>query len=77
MQGWSCPSCGKAHGPHVATCPESKPALAPKIGRGLGHIPPLVNPTISMGCPVCGVGSRGETVGYVCVRRDCPGAVTC
>lgn len=19
--GWLCPSCGKAHGPHIATCP--------------------------------------------------------
>lgn len=19
--GWLCPSCGKAHGPHVSTCP--------------------------------------------------------
>ena len=21
-QGWSCPNCGKAHAPHVQTCPE-------------------------------------------------------
>jgi len=20
--GWNCPSCGKAHAPHVNTCPE-------------------------------------------------------
>lgn len=21
-QGWKCPNCGKAHAPHVLTCPE-------------------------------------------------------
>lgn len=21
-EGWKCPNCGKAHGPHVDTCPE-------------------------------------------------------
>lgn len=20
-EGWKCPSCGKAHGPHIDTCP--------------------------------------------------------
>lgn len=20
--GWNCPACGRAHGPHVDTCPE-------------------------------------------------------
>lgn len=22
MSGWSCPNCGKAHAPHIDTCPE-------------------------------------------------------
>lgn len=22
-EGWKCPNCGKAHGPHVDTCPET------------------------------------------------------
>ncbi len=21
-EGWKCPACGKAHAPHVQTCPE-------------------------------------------------------
>lgn len=29
------------------------------------------------GCSVCGVGANGETVGYVCIRNDCPTRVTC
>lgn len=27
--GWMCPSCGKAHGPHIDTCPESSARVAP------------------------------------------------
>jgi hypothetical protein len=23
-QGWLCPACAKAHGPHVATCPDAQ-----------------------------------------------------
>lgn len=31
-QGWKCPNCGKAHGPHVDTCPEPNPY--PMTGYG-------------------------------------------
>lgn len=30
QQGWKCPNCGKAHGPHVDTCPEAG-GLAPPL----------------------------------------------
>jgi hypothetical protein len=23
-QGWLCPACGKAHGPHITTCPDAQ-----------------------------------------------------
>lgn len=41
-QGWSCPHCGKAHGPDVVTCPNPpseslgegmRKANAPKVGH--------------------------------------------
>ena len=25
-----------------------------------------------LGCPVCGIGANGETLGYVCASPDCP-----
>lgn len=28
-QGWNCPNCGKAHAPHVQTCPEPARMAAP------------------------------------------------
>lgn len=36
-EGWKCPNCGKAHGPHIATCPE--PA-APELPEQA--VPPYV-----------------------------------
>ena len=30
-QGWMCPQCGKAHGPHVDTCPEPRKDAAPVV----------------------------------------------
>lgn len=29
-EGWKCPNCGKAHAPHVQTCPEN--ATLPPFG---------------------------------------------
>lgn len=29
------------------------------------------------GCSVCGLGSDGRSMGYVCNRTDCPTAITC
>jgi hypothetical protein len=29
-QGWLCPACSKAHGPHVTTCPDAQVA-APRL----------------------------------------------
>jgi uncharacterized coiled-coil protein SlyX len=29
------------------------------------------------GCSVCGMGSNGEVLGYVCTRVDCPSAIRC
>lgn len=34
-------------------------------------------PKYSMGCPVCGIGSDGGAMGYVCTRTDCPTKVSC
>lgn len=34
-KGWMCPSCGRAHGPHVDTCPGPQQAVSP----GLPTIP--------------------------------------
>lgn len=28
------------------------------------------------GCPVCGSGSDGKAIGYVCYRSDCPIRIT-
>jgi hypothetical protein len=51
--GWKCPNCGKAHGPHVQTCPE--PAATRVIGiplteTGMPFIPP--NPMLPTVRPV-------------------------
>ena len=34
-------------------------------------------PKYSMGCSVCGIGSDGRSMGYVCTRTDCPTRITC
>lgn len=36
--GWSCPNCGKAHGPDVQTCPDAarEPAPTPEPSRREG-----------------------------------------
>ena len=34
-------------------------------------------PKYSMGCSVCGIGSDGGAIGYVCTRTDCPTRITC
>jgi hypothetical protein len=31
----------------------------------------------SRGCKVCGIGSDGKPMGYVCSRTDCPTRITC
>lgn len=35
----------------------------------------IVSPVIK--CQVCGKGSNGSTMGYVCGRSDCPSRLTC
>lgn len=42
-KGWQCPNCGKAHGPHVDTCPEPR-VLDPVV-------PPVWPPTTSPSIP--------------------------
>lgn len=39
--------------------------------------PDLPKYSMNTGCPVCGLGSNGEAMGYVCTRTDCPTAVRC
>lgn len=31
QRGWSCPNCGKAHAPHVKTCPVDNRSLGERI----------------------------------------------
>lgn len=38
---------------------------------------PLYRTTTHTGCGVCGIGSDGRVMGYVCNRNDCPTKVTC
>ena len=47
-------------------------------------VPPLPSwppkehwPPKTRGCTVCGIGSDGGTLGYVCPRGDCPSRITC
>lgn len=35
------------------------------------------NFSVNRGCRVCGIGSKGEPLGYVCPRTDCPTRITC
>lgn len=50
MQGWKCPNCGKAHAPHVETCPEpntdciGKPLPRPVVRPGTWTGMPAPNP---------------------------------
>lgn len=32
--GWQCPNCGKAHPPHVQTCPVKERSLAERLRQG-------------------------------------------
>lgn len=38
---------------------------------------PKTNTQLTRGCQVCGLGSDGRSMGYVCNRSDCPTAITC
>lgn len=42
----------------------------------LPWVTPLQLP-IKQGCSVCGIGAKGEAIGYVCTRHDCPTRITC
>ena len=75
--GWKCPNCGKAHGPHVATCPEIKGVKWPpvRIGtpfRDRPDTPPFPYQTQKM--PLCGC-----ELGKACNNAACPHrtVVTC
>jgi hypothetical protein len=42
------------------------------------HTAPLPIASSAMrGCSVCGIGSDGKVMGYVCSRGDCPSKITC
>jgi len=59
--GWLCPSCGKAHGPHVDTCPGP-----------LGGIPSWpASPSIPYVSPP-GMPSCGCPAGTLCMNVACP-----
>ena len=38
---------------------------------------PTIQPKVTMGCPICGIGADGKAYGYVCNRSDCPTRITC
>lgn len=50
-RGWMCPACGKAHGPHVNTCPEHAAAPAtpmqPLPNWTLPNPPPVI-PSVTL-----------------------------
>lgn len=64
-QGWNCPKCGKAHGPHVNTCPESSP-YTPTTWPNT-----YPSPTMTQQCPKCGL-QLSPVMGYVCSKYGCP-----
>ena len=37
----------------------------------------VLHPQYSRGCSICGIGTNGEVMGYVCPRHNCPTKVTC
>jgi len=40
------------------------------------HPPGLGGPSLG-GCPVCGIGADGQTLGYVCNNDRCPSRISC
>lgn len=68
-EGWKCPNCGKAHGPHVDTCPETvSPIAAPQ---------PVIIPTITYQTPklpLCGCEPGTACANVACPHRT---VVTC
>jgi hypothetical protein len=69
-EGWKCPNCGKAHGPHVDTCPEPgglalpfSPSPFPYPWPGtLYDPPPMWPPYTTCGDPPGSVGSGSTRV---------------
>ena len=75
-EGWKCPNCGKAHGPHVDTCPEPRGLASPLPypWPGTRYDPPPIWPpyttcadppgTCTSGClPGSQVYSNGQPCG--------------
>lgn len=53
---------------HITFGPQFTPGTLPQ--------PMMPQPTYTLGCRVCGLGSDGP-MGYACPRSDCPSAVRC
>lgn len=73
-QGWKCPNCGKAHGPHVNTCPGiSTPSTIPGLVPYEPKYPtyPPVGIASKTNCSKCGI-ELSAVMGYVCSKNDCP-----
>lgn len=60
--GWLCPSCGKAHGPHIATCPE---AVGGVPMWPLMTSPPFAPPLM----PECGCLAGTRCMNVACPHR--------
>lgn len=44
---------------------------------GPGFTPGTLPQKWNLGCHVCGIGSKGEVLGYACPRSDCPSSAQC
>jgi hypothetical protein len=65
--GWKCPNCGKAHGPHVQTCPE--PAAPTRVigtpypsPTSVPRLPNPMDPLLPMFVPNPYIVSGGSIV---------------
>lgn len=65
--GWKCPNCGKAHGPHIDTCPA--PASAPVLS------PLRVSIHVSPGAPMPTFPNLVDYPWQPYVGPTCSGAV--
>jgi hypothetical protein len=66
-EGWKCPNCGKAHGPHVDTCPEpgglapTFPPYRPRVPGTIYDPPTMWPPYTTCGDPAVGLGRTRVT----------------
>jgi hypothetical protein len=61
-EGWNCPKCGGAHGPHVPTCPVI-------LGDGNGTVTPFAHPYRAIVAPAFIPTPRYDGTGLPPIRR--------